>query len=401
MADKRATPTIDLTAAEVPHDTVSSDAPPRQPDGAASEKPQSPPRASMARLGIAAAAGAGVVVLLLLGLWLKGYLPIGGAGDRELKEKVAALEKQVSELQSRPQPSAAAVDSGLAQRIDKIEATLKSLPPGDAGVVGKLAAADSAMKSLGLALTALNHRTDEAAGNADAARKAADAATKAVADLQASVKAAAADTQPGVPRADIEALEKRMAAVENQAKAAGEALARNSSNDNAARLALSAEVLRSAVAAGAPYADELAAVRALGGADQTLAPLDGFAANGAPTARALAKDLAALIPQMVKIAGAPPPSADFLAKLEANAARLVRVRPVNAPQGDEPAAVLARLEVDAANNDIAGALDDLARLPDNVRAPAATWIARAKQRQASIEAATQYAAKAARALRPQ
>jgi hypothetical protein len=394
MADKRATPTIDLTAAEVPHETASGDTPQEQADEAATKKPESPPRASMARLGIVAAAAAGLIVLVLLGLWLKGNLPIGSASNSDLTEKVAALEKQVSELQSRPAPSNTGIDRTLTQRVDKIEAALKSLPPGEAGVAAKLAAADDSMKSLGLALTALSHRTDEATGNADAA-------TKAVADLQASMKAAAADTPPGVPRAHIEALEKRIAALENQAKAAGEALARNSGSDNAARLALSAEVLRRAVAAGAPYADELAAVRALGGDDQMLAPLDGFAANGAPTARALAKELEALIPQLVKVAGTPSPSSDFIAKLEANAARLVHVRPVNAPQGDEASAVLARLEVGAANNDIGSTLNDLARLPDNVRALAAAWVAKAKQRQAMTEAATQFAAKAASALRPQ
>ena len=54
------------------------------------------------------------------------------------------------------------------------------------------------------------------------------------------------------------------------------------------------------------------------------------------------------------------------------------MRPVNAPQGDEPSAVLARLEVDAANADIAAALADLAKLPDKVRAPAAAWIEKAQ-----------------------
>ena len=49
--------------------------------------------------------------------------------------------------------------------------------------------------------------------------------------------------------------------------------------------------------------------------------------------------------------------------------------------------VLARLEVDAANADMAAALADLGKLPEKVRAPAAGWIEKAKARQAAVAAA--------------
>ena len=403
---KRRAPTIDLTATEVPEQNAAAEAaapdneqPPSE-SSASGRPPGGPPNARMVRLGIAAAGGAGLVVLLLLGLWLSGLFPIGYANDNALKQRVASLQKQVSELQSRPQvPNENAVQT-LSQRVGKIEATLAKLPPADTSVADKLTAADNAMKALGLALTALSQRTSDAAGNAADARKAADAAMKAVSDLRASMQTAAAANSASVPRADMEALEKRVAALETQTKAAREAINTNSGNDNAARLAMSAAVLRDAVAVGAPYAAELAAVKALGGNDKALQPLEPFAKDGAPTAQTLAHELAALTPQMLKIAGTPPPSADFLAKLEANAARLVRVRPVNAPQGKDAATVLARLEVDCANDDIAAALADLAELPDNVRAPAEAWIAKAKARQAAVAAARQYAAATARALAP-
>ncbi len=357
--------------------------------------------APVASLGMAAGAGAVAIVLVLLALWLKGWLPLGGGGVAAADKRIAALEQQVSELRGAQTAQPAANDDALAARVGKIEAALAKLPPNDTGVAAKLAAADNAMKSLGLALTALSHRTDDASADAAAARKAADAAVKAVGDLQASMQQAAASNANTVPRADIEALDRRVAALETQVKATHEALTKSSGNDNAARLALSAAVLRDAVAVGAPYADELAAVRALGGDAKALEPLAAFAATGAPTAQTLAHDLSALGPQMQKIAGAPPPSGDFLAKLEANASRLVRVRPVSAPKGDEPSAVLARLEVDAANNDIAAALTDLAELPEKVRAPASAWLTQAQARQAALAAARQYAAATARALKPQ
>jgi hypothetical protein len=391
---KREAPTIDLTAAELP--------PPGAPESAAAGAAPKPARTSMRRLGIAAGVGALLVVLIAAGLWRGGFLPVTVSGSGDLKDKVAALEKQVSDLQSRPQlPPAAGNLDALTQRIDKIEATVAKLPAGNADLTDKLTAADKAMKSLGLALTALSHRTDDASANAADARKAADAAAKAVADLQTSMATAAAGGAASAPGADVEALQKRVAALESQVKAAHEAIVSNDGSDNAARLALSAGVLRSAVVVGAPYADELAAVKQLGGDGAALTSLTAFAAAGAPTARALALELSALMPQIQKIAGAAPPSADFLAKLQANAERLVRIQPVKAPQGDDMSAVLARLEVDAANADIAAALADLAKLPGNVRAPAASWIEKAKARQSAIEAATQYAAATARALRPQ
>jgi CBS-domain-containing membrane protein len=72
---------------------------------------------------------------------------------------------------------------------------------------------------------------------------------------------------------------------------------------------------------------------------------------------------------------------------------------VDAPLGDDPAAVLARIEVEAA--DIDSALADLGKLADATRAPAQAWIAKAQARQAALTAARQFAADTARALGPE
>jgi hypothetical protein len=70
------------------------------------------------------------------------------------------------------------------------------------------------------------------------------------------------------------------------------------------------------------------------------------------------------------------------------------------PPGDDPSAVQARLEIDAARADIAAALGDLGKLADAARAPAQAWIERAKARQAALTASRQFAADTARALVP-
>ncbi|HZD90737.1 MAG TPA: hypothetical protein VE224_11590, partial [Pseudolabrys sp.] len=103
-------------------------------------------------------------------------------------------------------------------------------------------------------------------------------------------------------------------------------------------------------------------------------------------------------PAMRKIAGAQKTGGSFLDRLQANAGRLISITPLKAPSGNEPADVLARVDIEAAHADINGALADLARLPDNVRAPAKDWIAKVKARQAALAAAHRFSANAARAL---
>ena len=63
----------------------------------------------------------------------------------------------------------------------------------------RLAAADNAMKALGIALAALNRRSDDIAANAAQARERAEAAEKAVTDLRASVQDAAKRRQRNSP----------------------------------------------------------------------------------------------------------------------------------------------------------------------------------------------------------
>ena len=390
---KRAGPTIDLTATEVPPAQPGA-APQPDPPTATSEPPpnaaqaETPPTQTGGVFGAAALAGgvAGIVavLLVLLGLYFSGLLPLQQATSTTTTAQVAAGSQSLD---------------ALTQRVGKIEETIKNLPLGDAGVAERLAAADSAIKSLGVAVAAINRRSDDIAANASQARERADTAQKAVADLQTSIKA---NAPAGAARADIEALDKRIAALESATRSAqadiGKIATKNSGNDSAARLALSATVLRDAVLAGAPFADELAAVNSLGGGDKTLAPLAPFATSGVPAAPALADELHALLPAMLKISGASAPQEGFLERLEASAGTLMRFRPLNAPAGDDASSVLARLEIDVSKADVAAALDDLGKLDSAARAPAQGWIAKARARQAAVAAAKQYASDVALAL---
>jgi hypothetical protein len=424
---KRAAPTIDLTATEVqpaagPSEPAAEPAPAAPPPPTPEPPPAAadvPPAVDNAAMGgdsrrpsggffsaptlAAGVAGAALVTLVLFALWLTGWLPIRYAGSTATRARVTALEMEVHDLKKRP---AGALDSksigALGQRIGKIEEALAKLPAGEVNVGERLAAADNAMKALGLALTALNKRSDDIAVTTAQARERAEAAEKAVTDLRVSVqelsKDAAKSAAPGISPLELEALQKRITALEQTAKGVRDDIAKTTATDTAVRLALSAAALRAATESGAPFAAELAQVQSLGGDAKALAPLAPFATTGVPTRVALAEALRALVPAMLKASGAPAPAGGFLERLQANAGRLVRIRPVDAPAGDDAAALLARIEIAAANADIAGALADLGKLNDTARAPAQDWIKQARASQAALAAARQFAADSARGL---
>jgi hypothetical protein len=378
---KRAAPTIDLTASEVP---PAEPSPAPEPPPATAERPPADPPAS--RLGqhinvttyIAGAAGAVAMTLILGALWLTGLLPVR-------YETAAATDSKAI--------------GALNERVSKIEEIIAKLPKSDAGMADRLAATENAMKSLGIALAALNRRTDDIAGNVGQARERADEATKALAELQASVQNISKANAAGPSPAELDALQKRIAELEQSAKSARDDITKTATADTAARLALSAAALRYAVVSGAPFTDELAQVKALGVDEKDLAPLVSFAASGVPSAQSLAQVLRALLPAMFKVSGTHAPSG-FLERLEANAGKLVRIHPVDAPKGDDASSILARIEIDAAKADIPAALADLGKLNDATSEPAQSWIVKAQAREAALADAHRYAADTARALGP-
>lgn len=435
---KRAAPTIDLTATEIkpppdsdpippeaasvpqepasapPHEAIAETAaetppPPEDSSRPESETPPSPPPSGTTWSGASALAGGlvgGIVVALAAGaLWYTGELPSSAPLPADLGANIAGLQKQIQELRSRPAAApapAAAIDKktldALAGRVATLESALANLPKSDASIALRLAAAENEMKALGVALGALGKRGDDAAANAMQARRQAEQAEKAAADLRASVQNVEKRAGSAVPPAALDAVQQRIAALEQTVKNTRGELAKVAVAEGNVRRALIANALRSAVTSGAPYARELTQAKAVGHDEKTLAALAPFASSGLPSAATIGQELHALVPAMLKASGAEATPGSFLERLQANASRLVRVTPVEAPPGDDPSAVLARIDIAAAHGDIAGALANLARLPEPARAPARGWIEKARARQAALAAANEFAANAARAL---
>jgi hypothetical protein len=340
-------------------------------------------------------AGVAATILLVLALWGFGAFGTRDDGGAVLAARLATLETQVRELANRPLPAGLdqrvfadlAARLGAAEqnvaRLAAVEAGLSKLetavaapkpPVADPALVARVAALESTVRSL----SELGARIDAL----DAAQKKA-----------ASVKSA--------DPAELAALAQRVNALEQAEKAIEQRTARpvqGGGADQAGRAAFVAVALRAAAERGEPFAQELAAAKTLAPDAAMLAPLEPYAASGIPRAATLARELSQLAGPILNAAGAAPREGGILDRLQQNAERLVRIRPVNETPGDDPAAIVARSDVKAAQGDLAGALAELARLPEAARAPAQAWMRKAQMQVAALGAARKFAESAVGAL---
>jgi hypothetical protein len=411
---RRRPPTIDLTATEIKTEQAATDSGETAQAGRSSNE-QGAGRAQADRkvaggFGpylVGSLGGAIVVAGIAAALWFAGVgtgarngtpAPVGSDASNAISAQLKSIQ---AALQARPADSAsisrvadveaqqkALNDSLVAinRRLDDIAAAAKSA---DERAQAAAKAANDAAQSAGAALSAANGATQTANAASDAAKGAAQSA-------DAASTAAKGAAQGSVQRSDLDALAARIAALENSIKTLSATTTRqaSSADDRAARAALAAAALRGVVERGAPYQAELATVKSLGADPNDIAALAPLAASGVPTAAELARQLSQLTPSLSKALGPAKSDRGFLGRLESHASGLVRITPVDAPAGDAPAAVIARLNADAAHNDIAAALTDIASLPASLKPLAASWVQKAIARNAAIAASQRLAASA-------
>jgi hypothetical protein len=386
------TPPTEPPAAE-PQQAAQSAEPPRRASSRwAHLATGAPPRAGSSWPHLAAGALGAVLALIVAGgVWAvlgSGADQPGGA-QADLNARLARIESQLGTLsRAAPAPSASAGDTkalgDLTQRLGRIESTLSE----------QLATVDREIKPLSDRIANLGRRDDESLTAARQARERADAAAKSLADLaqQVSQLNAARANAPPVERSDLDALAGRLASLEASTKQIGDQLARiaSASNSGNIRQAVVALALNTAVERGVSYRREFAALDAASAGQATIDALKPFADTGVPSAATLSRELAAVMPEALKAAEVPASGGGFLDRLQSNAERLVRVRPIaqQAQPGDEPPAILSRIETKSGGGDIAGALAEAAKLPAAVRAPLEPWIKRAAAREAALAAAS-------------
>jgi hypothetical protein len=402
----RRPPTIELAATEVatsadePAAGAAQSAEPRPaeeaPAGSNASSPSgSNPQTTSASSGrlksqvAGALIGAVIMAAALAALWFTDLIP---ARDGTASHTLASNTSASAPPSTTPPPNQPANQTpDLRARLDKIERAIEA-QRNEPAVGGRIAGVEAQAKSLGDGIAALQRRVDEIAASGQSAAKQADTALSAA---EAARSASEATNKMEVQRSDFDALASRIMALESAVKGLAAATV---PVDRAARLTIAAEALRATVERGAPYQAELASLRALGVDEKATAPLEPFAANGVPSAVALARELDALIPALQQASEPEPGDATFLGRLKANAEKLVRITPAGAPAGNDPAAVIARIRFDAAHGDIAAALAAIDALPDSAKSLIAAWRKKAAAREAALAASRQIAADALAAL---
>jgi hypothetical protein len=360
---KRAPPTIDLEAIEITDETPA-------PDADAKDAQPTPPRPSAGRGAaamVAAVSGASAAALVIGAAW---FLEWPG----EPVQPVAP---------AAPQVSSAAIDD-LAARVAGMESRINA--PATSAAPAPDPAAAARVEALEKSLAALR---GEIAGQRAQSEKLAAAVN--------DVKTAPRETAPPV---DLSAINERVAQIERASRAQGAAIAQESSKpagDVPLRRIVAAALLDVQVRAGDPYASALAAAKPFAANPEALKPLEGFAASGVPSAAALSRELLTLVPKLSSPAPDNAATTGLVDRLQAGAAKLVRIERTDTA-GTDRGAVVARVTAAGLRNDVAEARRELNTLPSADRAAAQAWLDKAEARDAALATSRQFAADAMTAL---
>jgi hypothetical protein len=311
----------------------------------------------------AAIAGAVTAALVIAVAWVAGW-PGETAQPMAPQTNASAIDvlaSRVADIETRSvKPPAAVPDPALASRLDALEKNLSSLR-------GELAGARAQSEKL-------------------------------TADLNA-VKSA---PREAVASPDLAVINERLGQVERAVRADRAEIAQQGNkpaDDTALRRVVAASMLDVSVRQGEPFVAALAAAKSLAPNPDALKPLDEFAASGVPNAAGLSRELLTLVPKLS------PPAQDkattgtgIVDRLQAGAAKLVRIERTDTVGGNDRSAVIARVTAAALRNDYAEARRELNALSPGDRTAAQAWLDKANQRDAALAVAHQFATDAMTAL---
>ena len=372
-------------AARDPDDSASS------PDPTAAETKADARAAKAARRpgarGLLAGAVGGLIVSAL-GLGAGYTLLTSKADVSETENRLGALEAQARQTNgafgAEANRESAAV-AALGKRISALEASAGASNTADldkrvnaleAASAGNSAASDATQR---LAAQAKDLRTD-----VDAEKGEIPELSARVAKLESDApKANAAGPDLAALAARIDKIEAALAAPKNETRVAEEKLA---AADNAAAIAIIAEIAAERLRAGAGFGPELAALQRLGVDSAALAPLEAVV-NGAPTNGALAASFNAVAPHVLA-ATSQPDTGSVTDRFLAHLHNLVKVRELNETAGDDPQALVSQIEAASRRGDIGAAVAAFDKLPEAARKAAGDWPTLARARDAA-EAALQ------------
>jgi hypothetical protein len=293
-------------------------------------------------------------------------------------------------------PQLSTVAEGLNARIAGLEARLGK---SDTASAARLDALDKALASVRNDVAQLRTQSNQLASATDALK----AAPRDAGGQAASQQAA---SQQAAPQIDLSALNARLDQIERASRSQSAALAQadkkiadvKPADDLALRRVVAAALLDVAVRHGDAYATALATARSLAPNADALKPLEPFAASGLPSPVALDRELLTIVPKLApQAAEAPASGSSIVDKLQAGAAKLVRIERTDG-SGTDRGSVVARVTAAALRNDFAEARRELKLLPPADREAAQAWLDKADARDAALAASRQFADEAMGAL---
>ena len=291
----------------------------------------------------------------------------GWAAPREPKPAPAAKEEQPAAAIAppTPAPSVHAEDSAqiaaLAKRIDQLEATARealetardaqrSAKPAETGETPVTPTAEE-----GLYLNALEGRIDELADEIRKVREPLDQPKSETRVAPDAVEAPASTQAKAITAAETLGL---------------------------------AQSLVHSLERGRPFAAEQAALTERGVDPQLLAALAPVAEQGAPTAARLLASFAPVAKRLRALEDAPAAGGSLTDQLLRHAGKLVHVRPVGEQANISISELVARIKSALAHDDLDGASEAFAKLPENARAEAKAFGEALNQRRDAEQAAT-------------
>jgi hypothetical protein len=114
--------------------------------------------------------------------------------------------------------------------------------------------------------------------------------------------------------------------------------------------------------------------------------LEPFAATGLPSRNEVFRELSALLPELRRVSTPPSRDLGYLDRLQASAVRMLNIRPVKDEPGDDPAAVLSRIEFKMIQQDVDTIVSELDKLPAQGKELAQAWQKKALARRDAMEA---------------
>lgn len=371
---KRAPPTIDLEATDVSlpsPNPIPSEADAQAESEAATEVPDSPSQAPRRPPVVIPALSGAIAAGLVVGIawWMQS--PGSPAAPEPAPPQVSDaafddFKARLARVESRPAtppiqaPPPAVPDAATIQRIEALEKTVTALR-----------------------------------GDLAAARNQSETATAAVKQIQSAPREVAAPPDLSGVNERLAQIERAAGALKTETETAQQSA--KPADDKPLRRVVAASLLDGQVRQSEPYTAALEQAKSLAVDANALAPLNAFAATGVPTAAALSRDLLAL-PISSQPAESAAAGTGFVDRLQAGAARLVRIQRTDAVAGDDRGAIVARASAAARRNDIMEARRELGTLAPADRAAAQSWIDKADARDAALAASRQFAADAMAAL---